>query len=55
LNPTHSGAKQFLQFYHVIFYSGFNFTIFVFKISFAMVYLHTIQTFTLMGRSSGVK
>jgi hypothetical protein len=27
----------------------------VFKISFAMVYLHSIQTFTLKGRSSVVE
>jgi hypothetical protein len=46
------GAEQFLTFNHVIFYPGFYFTVFVFKISFAVVYLHTIWTFTLKGRSS---
>jgi hypothetical protein len=35
------GAEQLLQCYHVIFYPRFNFTVFVFKISFAVVYLHT--------------
>jgi hypothetical protein len=38
--------------YNVLFYPGFNFIVFVFKISFDVVYLHTIWTFTLMGRSN---
>jgi hypothetical protein len=52
LNTEKAAFEQFLKFYHVTFYSGFNFTIFVFKNLFAVVYLHTIWTFTLKGRSS---
>jgi hypothetical protein len=46
------GAKQFFKCYHGLFYLGFNFTVFEFKILFVVVYLHTIWTFTLKGRNS---
>jgi hypothetical protein len=49
------GAEQFFKCYHGLFYPGFNFTVFEFKILFAVVYLHTIWTFTLKRRNSITK
>jgi hypothetical protein len=48
-------TEQLLELYHMMFYPGFKFTVFEIKISFIVVYLHTIWTFTLMRRISVVR